>query len=162
MYKDSIEDKLIDPDVALLMQLRISIQLDIDDTKVKAAALVAQEIDLEEAVGEDVIERVVNYDDEIEADVKLRNKVIDTWLYFTHYRCLTMFNGSFTDSGYVIETDADTNDSALRQANTIRAIADRYLKKLIEFLDEEGVDNKDIDETKIAKGIRTMGGEENR
>ncbi len=42
MYSLGLENKLISSDIAEMMQDYVSIQLDIDNTKIKAAALVAQ------------------------------------------------------------------------------------------------------------------------
>ena len=46
-----LENSLISPDVCDLMQDRISVQLDIDQTRVKAAAHIAQTVDLSRVIG---------------------------------------------------------------------------------------------------------------
>ena len=76
MYSLGLENRLISSDIAEMMQDYVSIQLDIDNTKIKAAALVAQEMDIKRVIGDANLDRVVGldiYDDSIPAaDISLR------------------------------------------------------------------------------------------
>jgi len=92
MYDVTLESRLISSDIADMMQDYVSIQLDIDTTKIKAAALVAQEIDISRVITKANLDRVIDldiYDETIaDADLKLRALLIAPWCYYTYSRCL--------------------------------------------------------------------------
>lgn len=53
MYNSHLENQLLMPDVADALQNYVSIQIDIDDTKIKAAAYAAQRIDIQRVIGQE-------------------------------------------------------------------------------------------------------------
>ena len=126
MYNVNLENRLITPEIADLMQDYVSLQLDIDNAKIKAAALVAQEIDLTRIISKANVDRIVAldvYDDNAApADLTLYNLIIAPLCYYTYSRCLTMFQGTFTDSGYAIETEAESRSGAKEVAGEKRKI----------------------------------------
>lgn len=162
MYDSNLENELILPDIANVMTDHVSIQIDIDERKVKAAALVAQRIDIKRVIGQDNLDRVIDQaNDASIADKQLRALIIPTLCYFTYYRCLTMFQGTFTDSGYITETEAETKSIAKSQASEIKGIAEEFMRDVIEFLEEEDP-NTDATADKQVPNVRVFGGKECR
>jgi hypothetical protein len=165
MYDVSLESRLISSDIADMMQDYVSIQLDIDNTKIKAAALVAQEIDIARVITKANLDRVIDldiYDESIpEADLSLRELLVAPWCYYTYARCLTMFQGTFTDSGYAVEAEAIDKDAAKAVANEMKSIGDSFMLLVTEFLEKED-ESTLADDRKLAPRIRVMGGQENR
>ena len=165
MYDVTLESRLISSDIADMMQDYVSIQLDIDNTKIKAAALVAQEIDIARVITKANLDRVIDldiYDESIpDADLSLRELLVAPWCYYTYARCLTMFQGTFTDSGYAVEAEAIDKDAAKAVANEMKSIGDSFMLLVTEFLEEED-ESTLADDRKLAPRIRVMGGEENR
>lgn len=165
MYSAGLENKLISSDVSEIMQDYVSIQLDIDNTKIKAAALVAQEMDLKRIIGSVNLNRVVGldiYDETIAAaDLSLRELILAPWCYYTYARCLSMFQGTFTDSGFATEAEAASKDAAKSVANEMRGIGDTFMIPVVEFLELEDPDTV-ADDAKLTPRIRTFGGKENR
>lgn len=165
MYNLGLENKLIASDVAEMLQDYVSIQLDIDNTKVKAAALVAQEIDIKRVIGQANLERCIMpdpYDSDLPAaDIALRELVIPAWCYYTYARCLSMFQGTYTDSGYAVEEGAANRDAAKTVANEIKGIGDSFMLSVVEFLEAEDP-NTVADDEKLSPRIRSFGGQERR
>ena len=165
MYSAGLENKLISSDVSEIMQDYVSIQLDIDNTKIKAAALVAQEMDLKRIIGSVNLNRVVGldiYDETIAAaDLSLRELILAPWCYYTYARCLSMFQGTFTDSGFATEAEASSKDAAKSVANEMRGIGDSFMIPVVEFLELEDPDTV-ADDAKLTPRIRSFGGKENR
>lgn len=165
MYNVSLENRLISPDVASIMGDYVSMQMDIDDAKIKAASLVAQEIDISRVITKANLDRVVNldiYDETIpEADLALRELILAPWCYYTYARCLTMFQGTFTDSGYAVETEALGINAAKSVAAEMKSIGDTFMLLVTEFLEVENP-NTDADDRKLSSRVRTFGGKENR
>lgn len=165
MYSAGLENKLISSDVSEIMQDYVSIQLDIDNTKIKAAALVAQEMDLKRIIGSVNLNRVVGldiYDETIAAaDLSLRELILAPWCYYTYARCLSMFQGTFTDSGFATEAEAASKDAAKSVANEMRGIGDTFMIPVVEFLELEDPDTV-ADDAKLTPRIRSFGGKENR
>jgi len=159
MYNANLENQLISVDIPLLMQDYTSIQLDIDESKIKAAAWVAQRIDLK-AIGKKNIERCREPQNEV--DEELRDLVIPAWCYFTYYRSLRMFQGTLTDGGFSVESDAESTNAAKTASNTIKSIAEEFLKDVLEFINAENPQSSQIDTKDIVTGIRVFGGKENR
>ena len=165
MYDLNLERRLISSDIAEMMQDYVTIQLDIDNTKIKAAALVAQDIDLKRIIGAENITRVVGIDEydanASDADLNLRELLIAPWCYYTYYRCLLMFQGTFTDSGYAIESEAVSRDAAKSVANEMKSIGDSFMISVVEFLEAENPDTN-ADDAKLSPKIRSFGGREQR
>lgn len=165
MYDVNLENRLISSEITDMMQDYVSIQLDIDSTKIKAAALVAQEIDIARVITKANLERVIDldiYDETIPAaDLSLRALLVAPWCYYTYARCLTMFQGTFTDSGYAVEAEATDKDAAKAVANEMKSIGDSFMLLVTEFLETED-ESTLADDRKLAPRIRVMGGQENR
>jgi hypothetical protein len=160
MYSLQAEERLISVDIVNILSDRCSIQLDIDPTRVKASALIAQDIDLGDVLTEAQIERARN--PVTAADEVFRELVIPAWAFYTYARCISLNTGSFTDSGYVLEKEVGDIESILyKTEKSIISIAIKYLGKVLAFLDNE---TPDIPSTTpgIKLRIKTMGGEENR
>ena len=155
-----LENSLISPDVCDLMQDRISIQLDIDQTRVKAAAHVAQTVDLTRVIGVANVQRCIEPLND--ADDNLKSLIIPAWLFFTHARMLRMFNGTLTDSGYVVAEEASSKQAS-KDADESYSVAEVYLELALDFLDAETpTDSDDIDRSTLTPRIRVFGGAENR
>lgn len=163
MYNSNLENQLIAPEIKDLMTDYVSIQLDIDDQKIKAAAMVAQTIDLTKIIGKVNLSRVIQIDQETasEADWTLRELLIAPWCYYTYARCLMMFQGILTDSGYAVETEVESRHAAKSASSEMRSIGDSFMQAAIDFLQLENpstsVTNKDI-----TPRVRVFGGQENR
>lgn len=159
MYNASLENQLIVVDIANVMQDYTSIQIDIDESKVKAAELVAQNVDLKRLIGKDNIQRAIDPQDE--TDENLKELLIPPLCYYTYSRCLRMFQGIFTDAGYTTETEADDRNSAKSVSNEMRSIGDVFMQDVSDFLEAENPDEI-IDSEKLAPNIRVFGGKESR
>ena len=160
MYSIDLEDNLIVNDIASLMADHTSIQLDIDETKVKAAATIAQELDIEDVIGTVNLKRCI--DPETDEDNKLKKLVIRTWCHHTHARLLRLFPGTFTDSGYVIEDVAAAKSLAKGAANEALGIAEQYMQKVLDFLEAENPNDEDVKPELTKLKVRVFGGVENR
>ena len=253
MYDIRLENRLISPDIADMMQDYVSIQLDIDSTKIKAAALVAQEMDIKRVIGAVNLKRVIGIDQYTEAPdqyviidgglltpgspmgelegifnqlstsgsgigfsvkakivdkvvteiisvedegsgykvgdtinlnfgvattddliltvnedpastisaMELRDLLIPSWCYYTYARCLLMFQGTFTDSGFAIEAEASDKDAAKSVGSEMKSIGDSFMLPVVEFLELENP-NTVADDQKLTSRIRTFGGNEYR
>lgn len=152
------ENQLIIVDIVDVLQDHVSIQVDIDETKVKAAELVAQNVDIKRLIGKDNVDRCIS--PTTDADNSLKALLISPLCYYTYSRCLRMFQGTFTDSGYTTEVEAEDRNVAKSVANEMSSIADTFMDDVITFLEDEKDD--DVDRAKITPNIRIFGGEENR
>jgi hypothetical protein len=158
MYSVDLENSLISPDIVNLMSERCSVQLDIDQTRIKSAAIVAQDIDLGEVLTKAQIERARNPQNE--EDDELLELIIPAWCFYTYSRCLSMNVGSFTDSGFVIEKEVlDAEEILWRTKKDAIVTATVYMDKVIEFLETE---TTSLDLPEVPLRIRTMGGQEHR
>lgn len=158
MFNSRLENELIVPEIADTMQDYTSIQLDIDDTKIKAAALAAQKLDITRVIGKENILRCIQ--PENDTDEELQSLVIPALCYFTYARSLKMFQGTLTDSGYTTEVEAEARNSAKSVANEMSSIGEAYLRDVIEFLALEKPEEKQEQEEKLTPRIRVFGGKE--
>ena len=159
MYSSDLENQLIIVDIADALRDYCSIQLDIDDTKVKAAAIIAQKIDISRVIGVANVQRCIT--PATQEDENLKLLVIPPLCYFTYSRLLTTFQGTMTDSGYATEAGANEKDTAKSVALDIKAIAETFLTDVIDFLKLEDP-NSEADGNKLTPRIRVFGGEERR
>jgi hypothetical protein len=159
MYEANLENQLIVVDIVDVMSQYVSIQIDIDETKVKAAELVAQNVDIERIIGSTNLGRAINPSDT--EDEELRELLIPPLCYYTYARCLRMFQGTFTDSGYTTSTETVERNSAKSVANEMRSIAETLMCKVVEFLKVEDP-NTEAQEKKIKPSVRVFGGKEFR
>lgn len=158
MFNARLENQLIVPEIADAMQDYTSIQLDIDDTKIKAAALAAQKLDIARVIGRENIIRCVEL--ETEADEELRELIIPALCYYTYSRSLKMFQGTLTDSGYATEAEAESRNLAKSVANEMDSVAEVFLKDVIEFLALENPEQEEEQKQKLTPSIRVVGGRE--
>lgn len=159
MYNVHLENRLISPDIVNLMQDYCSIQVDIDETKIKAAAMVAQDIDIKRTLKKVNLDRCIN--PSTDKDRELRDLIMPAWSYFTYSRALKMFQGTFTDGGYIIEGEAESQSAAKQTANEMYAIAEAYMGEALEFLRSENP-NTEADGRNMTPNVRVFGGEERR
>jgi len=161
MNNVNLENNLISADIVDLMQDYVSIQLDIDSTRIKAAANIAQSIDIYRLLGTVNLERIK--DPQNAADDALREAVIPAWCYYTYSRTLKMFNGTLTDSGYVISEDAERGvKQAHKDAEEAYSVAEVFMNVAIDLLNAEEEGDVDIDKNTLTPKIRVFGGSENR
>ncbi|AGH56722.1 structural protein [Cellulophaga phage phi19:2] len=163
MYKAVTENQLIISDIASVMSDYTSIQIDIDERKVKAAALVAQRIDIKRLVNQSVLDRLIDVGQEYsDTDQQLLELIIPPLCYYTYYRCLLMFQGTFTDSGYVYESEAESRNAAKSVANQMKSIGDDFMLEVEKFLNAEKPSSDDNISRKVSSNVRVFGGEEFR
>ena len=156
-----LENSLISVDIVDLLQDYTSLQLDMDSTKVKAAAIISQRVDIARIIGNDNLERVK--EPETDADDELRELVIPARCYYTYARSLRMFNGTLTDSGYVVSEDAQNSAKiAEKDAEETYSVAEIYMKDVIDFINKENESSgeESIDESVMTPKIRVFGGNE--
>lgn len=160
MHDVNLENQLIIVDIVDALQDYVSIQIDIDETKVKAAEIVAQKIDIQRVIGKANVQRCLDLNNQ--ADEDLKALVVPVLCYFTYARCLKMFQGTFTDGGLVTNTEADDRNAAKSMAAEMSTIAETFLKEVTDFLEDETPNDEEVDAAKINPRIRTFGGVENR
>lgn len=161
MNNVNLENNLISVDIVDLMQDYVSIQLDIDSTKIKAAANIAQTIDIFRVIGAANLERVKNPLND--SDDALRELVIPAWCYYTYSRTLKMFNGTLTDSGYIMSEDAERGaKQALKDAEQAYSVAEVFMTGALDYIDAESNVDINIDRDVLTPKIRVFGGGESR
>tara|TARA_R110002051_G_scaffold317741_1_gene399256 strand:+ start:430 stop:960 length:531 start_codon:yes stop_codon:yes gene_type:complete len=173
MYSGLNENALILPDIADALKDYCSIQYDIDDGKCKAAALIAQSIDIKRIIGEDNLNRCITdpaaTEEPTTADKELKALIIPALCYYTYSRLLLLFHTTFTDSGLTSSTDdgAEERNAAKSMAKEVKSVAESFMVDVIEFLEEEAdsdptIDGSDIKSKNLTPKIRTFGGGERR
>ena len=163
MYNANLENQLIIPDIANAMVDYVSIQLDIDESKVKAACIVAQNIDIKRIIGKDNLERCIGQDTETpSADQELKALIIPPLCYYTYSRLLLMFQGVFTDSGYALEsTETEPRNAAKSVSKEMKGIAETLMIEVTDFLKLESP-GTEPSSSKLTPRVRIFGGKENR
>ena len=159
MYSSNLENQLIVIDIADALRDYCSIQLDLDDTKVKAASIIAQRLDIGRVIGNDNILRCI--EPATREDEALRELVIPALCYFTYSRLLTLFQGTLTESGYSTEPGADEKNMAKSVATDIKTVGEAFLTDVVDFLKAENP-NTGADEARLTPRVRVFGGEERR
>lgn len=159
MYNPILENQLIITGIVDAMQDYCSLQVDIDESKVKAAALIAQKVDIKRVIKEENLQRCI--DPQTEVDYKLKDLVIPALCYFTYARCLKHFHGVMTDGGYVIEGEASSKDITKSIANDMIAVGEVFLQEVVDFLQAEA-GPVEVTQESMTPRIRVFGGEENR
>lgn len=161
MYNSKNEIGLIFTDIQDLMMDYCSLQPDIDVTKVKAACIVAQRMDIREVIGKDNFLRL--YELETEADIELRELLAPALCFFTYSRLLKLFPGTFTDAGYIIDKEASDKNVTRNTANDYADTGTVYLKDVLDFLEKENPTKDTVaSQNKLTKRIRVFGGQESR
>lgn len=160
MYSVDNENNLISADIVNLMLDYCSLQPDIDETKVKAAAGVAQRVNLKRLLDKEyktVIERC--QEPQNEADDNLYKLIIPVWCYYTMSRLLTMFPGTVTDAGLHMDKEATDAKEAKALAIVYDGIAESHMTDVFDFLKEEKPNNETKPEN-LTPRIRVFGGVE--
>ncbi len=145
------ENELIVVDIVEALLDHCSIQPDIDSLRVKAAALVAQRVDLKKVMGEENIERCVNPDSD--SDEKLKELVIPALCYYTYARLLKMFPGVFTESGYVVGELAASSKVTQGVASEITSIAEVFMTDVLDHLQDVDTDSDDSECYDLETGL---------
>lgn len=159
MYEAQLENKLIIVDIVDVLQSYCAIQVDIDETKVKAAQLMAIQLDLKRLIKKENVERCIN--PATEADETLKQLVIVPLCYFTYGRLLKQFPGTFTDSGFITETEAEDRGVVKSTANEYVSIGETFMEDVFAFLEDESTDIE-VTRANLTPNIRVFGGEERR
>lgn len=158
MQSANLENSLILVDIADAMLDYVSIQPDIDETKVKAASLMAQKMDIQRLIGKTNLERCIN--PQTEADDNLKDLIIPALCYFTQARLLKAFPGTFTESGYTKEELAENENTAKKVALEMSAAGETFMQDVFEFLETESPNDENVKEENLTPRIRVIGGKE--
>jgi len=160
MYNSNLENSLILVDIVDALQDYVSLQPDIDETRVKAAQIIAIKLDIERLIGADNVARCVDPQDA--ADDELLEMITPPLCYFTYARLLKNFQGSYSDSGYSTEQEADDKNTAKAVSNEMASVAETFMEPVIAWLKEEDPLDQTIQEAqdKLTPRIRTFGGNE--
>lgn len=163
MNSVDLESKLIYPNIVDILVDYVSIQEDITEQNCKSAQLIAQNIDLKRVVSQENLDRLIGKDDYdlSESDIEFKELITPPLCYYTYYRLLTAFNGTYTDSGYTQEEAAMARQATKSQANEMKSIGDEFMVDVIEFLKEENPETP-ADKTKLKPSVRVFGGKESR
>lgn len=168
MYNSKNTKQLIIVDIAQALIDYCSIQPDIDESKVQAAQLVAQNIDLVRLIGKVNIKRCIDpinlEDAPSEKDIELRDLVVLPLCYYTYSRLLKMFAGTMTDGGYRVEEGASNKGAIANTAGEYYSIAESFMVDVLEFLKKEAPQDIKLKEatSKMTPKIRSFGGQERR
>jgi len=156
MYAGANENKIVVIDITDTLTDHCPIQPDIDEKKIKAAQLLAQNIDLKRVIGKENVERcVVPVTPE---DEELREKIIPALCWFTYSRLTRQYSVTFTDGG--MDSEGLDMLEIKRQADIANDTAETYLKDVVEELEEQKVEGYSEMDEKMVPKIRTFGGEE--
>ena len=163
MYSSRLENQLIFPDIADVMEQYVSIQRDIDEIRIKAASLIAQNIDIERVIGADNVARVIEKEGEVieGADLELKNLLEAPLSYYTYSRLLLSFQGNYTDSGFEVDQLAVSRNEAKSVSKEMKGIGEAFMQKVIDFLEAENP-NTEASGSKLTPRIRVFGGRECR
>ena len=161
MYNIINETNLLLPDIAQRLGDYVGIQPDVDETRVKAASLVAQDLDLKPSMK--TSNKIDNwsrcFEDGSNYSEALYDLVVPALCFFTYARLVTMFQANYTDSGTSVEEGSLTINEARSVSKQYRAIGESYLGEIIEFLKEESSDTEATMDTSVRR-VRGFGGNE--
>ena len=135
MYNPELENSLLLPDIVDRLQDYTGIQLDADDTRIKASCIVAQDLDVKIPIGKDNWKRCFDYSDNYSED--LFELVVPSLCFFTYARLISMMQGAYTDSGMTVEDGSLSIDEAKSASKQYRAIGESYLTEVVDFLKNE-------------------------
>ena len=162
MYNAQNELALLLPDIADRMADYVGIQLDVDDTRVKAACLVAQDLDISFVITKDNWSRCFEEVDGVENakfSETLYDLIIPVVCFFTYSRLVSMMQGNYTDSGMSVEEGALSINEAKSASKQYRAIGESYLGQVVKWLEEENSSTEATMEKSILR-VRSFGGDE--
>ncbi len=161
MYSAENENDLIVSDVVQVLMDSVGIQQDINDVKCKVSWLLAQEVDAERVLTEDVFTRV--REPQNAQDKKLKRLVLKMLSFYTYSRMLKGFQGTFTDGGYQVEKEASDKNVTTSTANYHYSVAEVYATKVLDFLHTESPNtDQSQQKNKMVPRVRTFGGKESR
>lgn len=162
MYNPELELSLLLPDIADRLSDYVGIQLDVDDTRIKAACLVAQDLDIKFVITNDNWDRCfedTNENEDVEYSEDLYKLVIPALCYFTYSRLVSMMQGSYSDSGMSVEAGALSIGEAKSASKQYRAIGETYLGKVVDWLEGEDTTTEATMDKSILR-VRAFGGSE--
>ena len=162
MYNPQNELALLLPDIADRLTDYVGIQLDVDDTRVKAACLVAQDLDVKFVITDDNWDRCfedTNDNEDVEYSEDLYDLVVPTLCFFTYARLVAMMQGNYTNSGLTVEEEALSINEARSAAKQYRSIGEAYLQKVVTWLEAEDSSTEATMDKSILR-VRSFGGQE--
>lgn len=161
MFDPRNENRIITHDVVQTLRDYVGVQPDINEQKIKAGWLIAQDLDVMRVIGIDPIKRCL--EPKNDADEMLKFIVLQACSFFCYARLLKMFQGMLTEGGFHIEKEATDRNTAKSTASEFEATGASYLKAVISFLEDENpkLKEKDLD-AKLTPTVRVFGGREYR
>ena len=162
MYNAQNELALLMPDIADRMADYVGIQLDVDDTRVKAACLVAQDLDISFVITKDNWNRCFEEIDGVtntSFSEPLYDLIIPVVCFFTYSRLVAMMQGNYTDSGMSVEEGALSINEAKSASKQYRAIGESYLGQVVDYLENENSSTKATMDKSVMR-VRSIGGDE--
>ncbi len=162
MYNPQNELSLLLPDISERLTDYVGIQLDVDDTRIKAAALIAQDLDIKLVITDDNWDRCfedTNDNEDVEYSEDLYDLVVPTLCFFTYSRLVQHMQGSYTDSGMTVEEGALSMNEAKSASKQYRAIGESYLGKVVEWLEDENSATEATMDNSVLR-VRSFGGQE--
>jgi hypothetical protein len=162
MYNQENELALLLPDIADRLSDYVGIQLDVEDTRIKAASLVAQDLDIKFVITDDNFNRCfeeIDGETNDDYDKDLFKLIVPTLCFFTYARVVSMMQGSYTDSGMSVEEGALSINEAKSASKQYRSIGESYLEKVVEWLEDEDSSTEATMDKSVLR-IRSFGGQE--
>lgn len=158
MYNPNLESKLIVINIEDIMQDFVSIQFDMDGTKLRAAQKLAIDLELTDHMTQANIDRCIDQaDDASEADVNLINLVVPALCHYTHMYLLKYFQGTQYDSGFGTDEKVASRTEANNASSLAQTFGNKYMEKVVAFLEAETPAR--VAPTRIPN-VSTFGGEE--
>tara|TARA_R110002050_G_scaffold110487_1_gene222792 strand:- start:1223 stop:1753 length:531 start_codon:yes stop_codon:yes gene_type:complete len=159
MYNSKLENSLLLPDISSRLTDFVGIQLDVGDTRVKSACLIAQDLDVKKVIGADNWQRCFEDDENYSED--LFDLVVPALSFLTYSRLVALMQGNYTDSGMSVEEGALSIDEAKSASTQYRAIGESYLGEVVDFLKAENPSSSASMDKSVLR-IRSFGGDEGR
>lgn len=161
------ESLLIFPDIADIMHDYVPIQLDIDTTKIKAAALLTQRLDLFRLIGQKWMDCVtipfecVGDVDALESDdARMVRQLLEApYVYYTYSRLILLYNHAFTESGAVLEEEAIDFNEAKKISNHWKSVAESLMEDVLHYIQCLDEPDKKICPSERVPGVIVIGGE---
>lgn len=157
MYNPENENRLLLPDISDRLEDYVGISRDADDTKIKAASLIASDLDIAFVITEENFQRC--YEDDENYSEELFNLVVPALCFFTYSRLVELFQANYTDSGLATEEGTLSNDEVKAASKRYRSVGEAYLQKVVKWLADED-SNTDATMDKSILRIRSFGGNE--
>lgn len=159
MYDIKLEDQLLFPDIGDRLSDYVGIQLDADDTRIKSACLMAQNLDIKRIIGKEYWDKCFEGNEEFNEE--FFDIVTPALMYYTYARLIKLFQGNYTDSGYSIEGEVESLQATRTASKDYMAIAEVYMQEVISFIEGEKKELQ-IQPEEFIQRVRSFGGKENR